>query len=76
MYMIPLPVELLELRTDKGEVPGWVQRVAKARELQEKIIRKHGLEAAPFDTSLYEETREAQRQIGGETYTQEVAIVN
>ena len=76
MYMIPLPAELLDLKTTKGEVPGWVKRVEQARTIQEKIVRKHGLDAAPFDPSLYEETREIQRQIGGETYTQEVAIAN
>ena len=76
MYMIPLPAELLDLKTTKGEVPGWVKRVEQARTIQEKIVRKHGLDAAPFDPALYEETREIQRQIGGETYTQEVAIAN
>ena len=53
-----------------------MKRVEQARTIQEKIVRKHGLDAAPFDPALYEETREIQRQIGGETYTQEVAIVN
>ena len=76
MYMLPLPMELLELKTTTGESPGWVKRVTQARELQAKVVRRHGLDAAPFDPSLYEETREAQKQIGGETYMQEVAIAN
>ena len=76
MYMLPLPMELLDLKTTTGESPGWVKRVTQARELQAKVVRRHGLEAAPFDPSLYEETREMQRNIGGETYAQEVAIAN
>jgi len=76
MYMLPLPMELLDLKTTTGESPGWVKRVTQAREIQAKVVRRHGLEAAPFDPSLYEETREMQRNIGGETYAQEVAIAN